>query len=103
MKVQEMPGRSTIADLLERILEEDSLSTASGESFWEDGEFKINHKETYDIHQKLHMGDLVEFVPRKSLDDYREKLMRMYDSCSIQNARKSRPKSTVRQSKIAVF
>ena len=99
-----MPGSSTVADLLERIIGEGSFSKTIDQSFWDDGGSKVNHKEVVDIHQKLQMGDLVEFVPRKSLDDYREKLMRMYDACSMQEVHKSRPKpSTVGLSKIAVF
>ena len=56
MRVQEMPGSSTVADLLERIIEEGSFSKAIDQSFWDDGGSKVNHKEVEDIHQKLQMG-----------------------------------------------
>jgi hypothetical protein len=104
MKVQEVAQNSTVANLLEGIHNEDPFPIASDESFQDDRVgLKVNHKEVDNIHQKLEMGDLIELVPRKSVDDYREKLMRIYDACSMQDTHKSRLKSTAQLSRIAVF
>lgn len=105
MIVQELPGNSTVADLLERTSNEDALVATVG-GFWEEARPKVNHKEVEDIQLKLKMGDLVELlpsVPGKSLNEYREKLRRMFDDCSTQDL-KSQPKlSHVRLSEAVVF
>eukprot|EP00250_Pteridium_aquilinum_P011200 c198_g1_i1 orf=267-2537(-) len=105
MMVQELPGNSTVADLLERTTREDALVATVG-GFWEEARPKVNRKDVDNIQQKLKMGDLVELlpcVPGKSLNEYREKLRRMYDDCSTQD-RRSQPKlSRVRLSETVVF
>lgn len=93
MMVQELPGNSSVADLLERTSKEDALVATVG-GFWEEARPKVNHKEIEDIQQKLQMGDLVELqpsVPGKSLNEFREKLRRMFNDCSIEDL-KSRPR-----------
>ena len=100
MMVQEVPGNSTVADFLEGISNEDYLIGVDVV----EARLRVNHNEVKDVHHKLQMGDLIEVVPEKSLDDYREEFMRIYDDCSIVNLKKNNFKpSRGRLSEVAVF
>jgi hypothetical protein len=100
MMVRELPGDSTLADLLERITDEEKI--VGGDAV--EGRPRVNHNEVEDIHQKLQMGDLVEMVPEKSFDYYREEFMRMYDDCSVEDLGKNISKPSRRRlSEVAVF
>ncbi|KAI5081841.1 hypothetical protein GOP47_0001584 [Adiantum capillus-veneris] len=105
MMVQELPGSSTVADLLERTTKEDALVATVG-GFWEEARPKVNHKNVEDIQQELKMGDLVELqpsVPGKSLNEYREKLRRMFEDCSMEGLKREPKLSRVRLSETVVF
>lgn len=104
--VQELLGNSTVADLLERTSKEDDALVVTVGGFWEAARPKVNHKEVDDFQQKLKMGDLVELqpcMPGKSLNEYRDKLRRMYDDCSMQNLRSQSKLPRVRLSEAVVF
>ncbi|MCO5606920.1 hypothetical protein L7F22_061111 [Adiantum nelumboides] len=105
MMVQELPGDSAVADLLERTTKEDALVATMG-GLWEEARPKVNHKEVEDLHQKLKMGDLVELQPSvsgKCLNEYREKLRRMFEDCSMEGIRREPKLSRVRLSETVVF
>lgn len=104
MTVQEMPGGSTIADLLQRSANEGSLVATPGIGFGEELRPKVNHKVIKDINQRLKMGDLIDMTPciqRKCLNEYREQLKRLFEDYPIQE--ELRKPLWGRVSEIAVF
>ncbi|KAH7423895.1 hypothetical protein KP509_12G079500 [Ceratopteris richardii] len=105
MMVQELPGNSSVADLLERTTKEEMLVTGVG-GFWEEAGPKVNHMEVEDLQQKLKMGDLVELQPSlsgSSLNEYREKLRRMFEDCSMQDLKREPKLSREKLSETVVF
>lgn len=81
MMVQELPGGSTVADLLYKRVVDDSFAATCGIAFCEELRPSVNHKVVDNIQQVLKMGDLVEMtplIPDESLVEYREKIKRMF-------------------------
>lgn len=106
MHVQELPGGSTVADLLHRTATEDVPASASGIVFLEELRPKVNHEAVKDSQQVLKMGDLVELVPSipgTSISEYREKLKRIFSDCATQSEKRKQDRSWERMSEITVF
>ncbi|MCO5587304.1 hypothetical protein L7F22_041252 [Adiantum nelumboides] len=90
MIVQELPGGSTVADLLQRRATEDSFAATCGMAFYEELRPKVNHKVIDSIQQVLKMGDLVEMtssIPNKSLIEYRNTIKRMFGDTVTEDRR----------------
>lgn len=90
MTVQELPGGSTVADLLHRRVMEDSFAATCGVAFCEELRPRVNHKTVDDIQQILKMGDLVEMtplIPDDSLIEYRNRIKRMFEDTITQERR----------------
>lgn len=82
MTVHEFPGKSTVADLLDRV--GGIRISWPNYAFTEKEELqpRLNNQPVNDLNQELRMGDLVELKPAisdRSLTEYREEIQRMYD------------------------
>lgn len=90
MVVQELPGGSTVADLLQRRVTEDCFAATCGMAFCEELHPRVNHKVVDNIQQVLQMGDLVEMtslIPDVSLTEYRNRIKRMYGDTVTEDRR----------------
>lgn len=90
MVVQELPGGSTVADLLHKRSIEDSFAATGGVAFYEELRPRVNHKMVDDIQQTLKMGDLVEMtplIPNDSLIEYRNRIKRMFGDTVTEDRR----------------
>lgn len=86
MTVHEFPGKSTVADLLDRVggirMSWPNYAFTEKEELQPQPKPKLNNQPVNDLNQELRMGDLVELKPvisDRSLTEYREEIQRMYD------------------------